>query len=67
MKLYYQFQLSLLYIVTDPCASSNCAVDAVCVSTGTDTFQCICQKGFIGDGRTCEGRQLVASIFVGLL
>ena len=46
------------FSVTDPCSSNNCHADADCVSTGMDSFQCVCRSDLVGDGRICIGRQL---------
>ena len=51
---------------TDPCSEDvhDCHAQADCIRTNTAKgFQCICQSGFVGDGRTCRGKPCV-SLFV---
>ena len=42
----------------DPCGNNDCHTNADCLSTpGIQGYQCVCKPGFIGDGRTCVGKQ----------
>ena len=41
----------------DECALGldDCDIDAVCMDL-SDGFSCVCNEGFIGNGRICDGR-----------
>ena len=38
-----------------PCLSTNCSNSAICVPQGSNSFQCFCVSGFVGDGHICVG------------
>ena len=58
---YYFFLLFynyfLLYEDVDECTSQthDCPANGVCTNV-EGSFQCECQSGFTGDGKTCDGR-----------
>ena len=47
----------LIYKDVDECTSQthNCPANGVCTNV-EGSFQCECQSGFTGDGKTCDGR-----------
>ena len=47
----------LIHTDVDECLAGvhDCDPNADCVNT-PDSFKCICQEGFLGDGRNCFGK-----------
>jgi len=52
--MYYMFDN---YLVPDPCLSSPCDDNAVCIRANvtSDAFSCTCLMGFTGNGHLCTG------------
>ena len=56
----------LLADLKDPCGNDKyppCHRDATCEDRNNITFLCICNKGFLGDGLTCEKKPAFTNIF----
>ena len=50
------------YTDVDECADNNggCSEFATCINV-PDSFNCICNTGYTGDGFTCTGKTLILS------
>ena len=49
--------LFFFFAGTEICGTSadDCHEDATCTNTGPGAYQCTCNEGFDGDGKSCEG------------
>ena len=64
MSLFVHVHASLHNAASvDECTQNldNCDVNAMCIDL-PQGFQCVCDSGFTGDGRTCTGVSIVISL-----
>lgn len=49
--------LNVIFLGIKICGSTrdDCHRDASCTDTGPGTYQCTCNEGFTGDGKSCSG------------
>ena len=57
MHIYIFFNYLFLFKDIDECTTQthDCSANGVCTNA-EGSFQCECQPGFTGDGKTCGGR-----------
>ena len=51
------YKCTILCLAVDPCANHNCHAYASCVPQGY-RYQCRCNKGYVGNGVDCKGKDL---------
>ena len=54
------FLLSDAFLVNNECllGTHNCHPQAACINT-QGGFNCVCNSGFVGDGKNCKGEPIV--------
>ena len=65
-QIYRQLQISfnlILLIEFDECTANvhSCSINAECIDT-VQSFKCICNPGFTGNGKYCDGKFILNSI-----
>ena len=66
MMMMMTWILILMVAVLDPCLSNTCGEHTTCYGVG-EGYECLCNRGWEGDGFSCTGQLVLLSIMLTIL